>query len=107
MTKELKEAIERLKKAEVEVDEFNHPFAVVVPADILTLIKAVEAIQPRPIVQAVEDERIIALGYQPLSGNVAGYWWLHEDIAGEYADHPRATHFIPLSALPTPPGDPD
>ncbi|MBT1154310.1 hypothetical protein J1C56_01760 [Aminobacter anthyllidis] len=38
----------------------------------------------QPIETAPDFERVIVAGWQPKSGTVAGYWWMHEDdiVAG-------------------------
>lgn len=66
-------------------------------------LAAVE-LQPLP---GPEWERVMVAGWQPRSGNVAGYWWWHEDaLAGDGlpTERAHATHWFPilLPAFPAP-----
>lgn len=57
----------------------------------------------QPIETAPPNTRIIASGYQPPTGTVAGYWWTEEDWtddAGKPMLHPSAARWHPW---PTPP----
>lgn len=59
----------------------------------------------RGIGEAESYQRMIVCGWAPRQRNVAGYWWMHEDVADEFGvpiDHPTATLFQPL---PTPPAE--
>lgn len=54
---------------------------------------------------APDLERVIVAGYQPRRGNVAGYWWYHEDCTdgeGMPIDTPHATHWCPIVLPPFP-----
>lgn len=55
-----------------------------------------------PIADEQNGMRVLVGGWQRRSGNVAGYWWWHDDVIidGKAFDHPKATHFWP--APPTP-----
>lgn len=57
-----------------------------------------------PIETAEDFERIFVAGWNRRSGNVAGYWWWHEDTAckGRAVDHPAATHWCQMDLPPFP-----
>ena len=62
----------------------------------------------QPIETAPDLDRVIVAGWQPPNGNVAGYWWMHEDdiIDGVPDEHPTALLWHPFPerpALPAPP----
>ena len=52
----------------------------------------------KPIDTAPDLERVLVCGWNPRHGNVAGYWWWHEDTVtdGSGSKHPDATHWAPL-----------
>lgn len=52
--------------------------------EIIKALDAKEAGGWQPIETAPDFERVIVAGWQPKSGTVAGYWWMHEDdiVAG-------------------------
>jgi hypothetical protein len=52
---------------------------------------------------AQELDRVFVSGYQKPSGNVAGYWWVHEDVIvnGKPLEHPSATKWQPLPKPPS------
>ena len=58
----------------------------------------------QPIETARNDDRVIVAGWQPRHGNVAGYWWFHDDsiVDGKPFLHPDATLWHPYPSLPEP-----
>lgn len=61
----------------------------------------------QPIETAPEHARVFVAGWEPRNGNVAGYWWWHEDVVfdGQPCDHPHALLWcaIDLPEFPEPP----
>ena len=59
----------------------------------------------QPIETAREWDRVIVAGWQPRSGNVAGYWWYHDDtiVDGKPCEHPNATLWHSFPEVPPPP----
>jgi len=60
----------------------------------------------QPIETAPPLERIFAAGWQPQSGRVAGYWWVHEDYTDEKGvpmEYPTALKWQHLPAAPKSP----
>ena len=54
----------------------------------------------RPIGGAPTLERVIVASWQPRHGNVAGYWWFHEDHTDEHGqptDRPGALFFVRMA----------
>lgn len=44
-------------------------------------------------------ERVLVCGWQGRNGNVAGYWWYHEDCTddrGFAIEHPGALYWVPV-----------
>lgn len=55
-----------------------------------------------------ELDRIMVAGWQPPSGTVRGYWWVHEDFTDERGvpiDRPTALKWMPIP--PSPEGVPE
>jgi hypothetical protein len=66
---------------------------------------AMKAVEPgwEDIETAESLDRIMVAGWQRPSGNVAGYWWIHEDCTDENGvpiTHSLATKWRPLPPLP-------